>query len=364
MKYLFHLGHPAHFHLFKNIIVNLENKGHQSLIAIKKKDILEDLLKNSGFNYINILPEGRKDSKIHIAIGQLKQDYKLLKIARKFKPDILIGTSVAIAHVGKIIRKPSINVEEDDAEIIPLHALLAYPFSDVILAPNVCSVGKYEKRKIGYEGYHELAYLHPNNFKPSLDIALKYIDPNEKNFIIRFAKLNAHHDTGVKGISTDLAQKIIEILEKYGRVLITSERKLETKFEKYRMKINPIDIHHVMAFSSFYIGDSQTMAAEAGVLGIPYVRINDFVGKISYLTELEEKYKLGLGYLPEDSYECLSFIESIMEEADYLKSYQDKRKKMLADKIDVSAFFTWFFENYPTSKETKKQNLNFDLKFK
>lgn len=64
-------------------------------------------------------------------------------------------------------------------------------------------------------------------------------------------------------------------------------------------------MHHVMAFASLYIGDSQTMAAEAGVLGVPFVRFNDFVGRIGYLRELEDTYELGYGIhasvLPADS---------------------------------------------------------------
>ena len=51
----------------------------------------------------------------------------------------------------------------------------------------------------------------------------------------------------------------------------------------------------VMRFASLYIGDSQTMAAEAGVLGVPFVRFNDFVGRIGYLRELEDVYRLGFG---------------------------------------------------------------------
>ena len=70
---------------------------------------------------------------------------------------------------------------------------------------------------------------------------------------------------------------------------------MEPQFEKYRIKINPLDMHHVMAFASLYIGDSQTMAAEAGVLGVPFVRFNDFVGRIGYLRELEDVYELGYG---------------------------------------------------------------------
>ena len=51
----------------------------------------------------------------------------------------------------------------------------------------------------------------------------------------------------------------------------------------------------MMAFASLYIGDSQTMAAEAGVIGVPFVRFNDFVGRIGYLRELEDTYHLGFG---------------------------------------------------------------------
>lgn len=50
-----------------------------------------------------------------------------------------------------------------------------------------------------------------------------------------------------------------------------------------------------MAFAQLYIGDSQTMAAESGVLGVPFIRFNDFVGKIGYLNELENKFELGYG---------------------------------------------------------------------
>ena len=114
-------------------------------------------------------------------------------------------------------------------------------------------------------------------------------------FFLRFASLNAHHDSGIKGINTEVAQRLIEILSPHGRINITSERPLEPQFEQYRIKINPLDMHHVMAFASLYIGDSQTMAAEAGVLGLPFVRFNDFVGRIGYLRELEDKYELGYG---------------------------------------------------------------------
>ena len=148
----------------------------------------------------------------------------------------------------------------------------------------------------------ELAYLHPNHFTPDPKIVSGYGLPVTEDgkvlspfFIMRFASLNAHHDSGIKGINTEIAQRLIDILAPHGTIYITSERPLEPQFEQYRIRINPLDMHHVMAFASLYIGDSQTMAAEAGVLGVPFVRFNDFVGRIGYLRELEDVYRLGFG---------------------------------------------------------------------
>ena len=51
-------------------------------MLIKKKDILEDLLKLSGLDYVNILPEGRGDSKSGLALGMLKRDWRMLQYCR------------------------------------------------------------------------------------------------------------------------------------------------------------------------------------------------------------------------------------------------------------------------------------------
>lgn len=364
MKILFHLGHPAHFHLFKNVIKSLKANGHQTFILIKKKDILEDLLKESGFVYNNILPQGRKDNKISIAFGQLKQDIKLFSFCLKEKPDILIGTSVAISHVGKLLGIPSINLNEDDEDVVPLYAKLAYPWATHILAPHICRMGKWINKTIFYHGYHELAYLHPNNFVPKIEIAKKYISLKESYFILRFAKLGAHHDTGIKGISDGIAIKLVELLSPHGRVYITSERILNADLEPYRIQINPIDIHHVMAFAKMYIGDSQTMAAESGVLGIPFIRFNDFVGRIGYLDELENKYQLGYGIRTNELEKLFSVVQELIINAKLGDIYKERRLVMLSEKIDYAAFLFWYIENYPKSVKIMKENPDYQFKFR
>ena len=386
MKILVYMGHPAHFYLYKNTIARLREDGHHVEILIKKKDILQSLLDNQGWKYHNILQEGRKNSKIGMLIGMLKRAWRLNAFVRQYKPDILTGTSVENSYIGKLRHIPVINCNEDDAAVVPLYAKLSYPWANAILNPIVCNSGKWDSKATKYPSYQELAYLHPNHFSPDIEIVRGYgIDVDKPYFVMRFASLHAHHDNGIKGINTEVAQRLIDILSPHGRIYITSERPLEPQFEQYRIKINPLDMHHVMAFASLYIGDSQTMAAESGVLGVPFVRFNDFVGRIGYLRELEDVYKLGYGIHAtplaadspirrNDGSAQPSGVEALYERVEQLvampaeerkATFQTRREKMLSEKIDCAKFLMWFIENYPASVgETKKADKEFWERFR
>ena len=61
---LIQLSHPAHFHLYKNVAAILMKDGYNVFIVIKTKDILEDLLKESGLPYYNILRVPHRRSKL------------------------------------------------------------------------------------------------------------------------------------------------------------------------------------------------------------------------------------------------------------------------------------------------------------
>jgi len=364
MRILFYLGHPAHFHLFKNVIHNLLKNKHEVKILIKKKDILEKLLINSNISYTNIQPEGRNDGFSGILWAFFKRVIKIFFEVRKFKPNILIGTSAELAQVGILTKTTSFIVGEDDHYIVPLMCKFGYNFTNLIISPVSCNNGKWKKKSIKYEGLHELAYLHPNNFSPDKDIVNKYFNADKPYFILRFAKLTAHHDVGVKGISDNLALKIIDKLKPHGTVYLTSEREFSPALEPYRIAINPLDMHHVLAHAVLYIGDSQTMAAEAGVLGTPFIRFNDFVGRIGYLNEIELKYALGFGIKADMPEVLLKKISELLSEKDLRLCFEENHKRLLKEKIDVAAFMTWFIENYPQSHKIMKENPDYQYRFK
>ena len=369
------LGHPAHFHMLKNTAKALMDNGNEVEFVIKKKDILENLLKNAGYTY-TMIREDRSNGLLGLIQSVLGMEKSMCSFILKNKIDTLVGSTLSFAS-RVIMHTNTIVMGEDDSDVVPRYAKMVYPFANAILTPIVCNNGKWNNKSTKYPSYHELAYLHPNHFIADKAVVEGYgIDTNDPYFILRFASLNAHHDDGIRGINTEIAQRLIDILSPHGQIYITSERELELQFEPYRIRINPLDMHHVMAFASLYIGDSQTMAAEAGVLGTPFVRFNDFVGRIGYLRELEDVYQLGYGIhatpLTEDStirrndsslqpsgVEALyNAVETLvaMPAEERLALYAARREKMLSEKIDYAKFLTWFIENYPDSQQQPRDN--------
>lgn len=361
-RYLIFLGHPAHFHLFKNLIVGLRKSGYQVKVVTRNKDILEELCRQFKLEYTNVLPEQRGKSVASIALSYWRKYIRISKIIKEFKPTLLLGTEPSLVHLGKVYKIPSIIFNEDDANVIPQFAKIAYPFVNVILSPLSCNAGKWENKKIGYNGFHKLVYLHPKLFSPNRN-EISELGSGDF-FILRFAKLNAYHDNNKNGITKDIAKKLITLLEPHGKIYITAERELEPEFEKYRLKLNPLKIHHALSFAKLYIGDSQSMAVEAALLGTPGIRFNDFAGEIGVLNELEKIYGLTFGIKANQPQQLFNVIEKLLSNTNLQQDFAQKRYAMLQDKINVFEFFMWFIQNFPSSQQQLLSNPDYQYNFK
>jgi predicted glycosyltransferase len=296
----------------------------------------------------------------------IQRNYNHLKIALREKPDMYISTSAEFAPLCRLLGIAAVSVFEDDLILFPKYSNFLVPFLNYQICPISCNAAKWNnhQKTIKYNAYQELAYLRPSHFTPDVEKIKNIFDLNQKNFFIRFAKLNAWHDEKKTGITDELAGRIISLLEKHGKVHISSERDLPPQFEKYRVKIKASNILHVLYYADLYIGDSQTMTAEAAVLGTPALRFNDFVGKLGYLEELEHKYDLTYG-IPTDKPEQLyNKITELMIHDNLKEEWKLKREKMLSQTIDTTKFLVWFFENYPQSADTMKSSPNYQNNFR
>ncbi len=335
-KALFYLGHPAHFHLYKNAILSFPSD--EIVVCIKSKDVLEQLLQESGIAFLNIdsKSSGSKKNKVSILLNFARRMLKLMGIILKNKPQRLVGSAAELGVLGKVLNIPSFILFEDDFEKVASFARIAGPTATYLICPDCCSAWKWNHKKIGYPSYHELAYLHPNHFTPDKKRVEKIFDLSKKNFIVRFSELGAYHDVGKTGITDDLARRLINILSEHGVVHITSERKLSPEFEPYRINIRASDIHHALYYAEMFIGDSQTMTAEAAVLGTPAIRFNDFVGELSYLEDLEKNYRLTTGVRTKDPEKLFVVLDEYLAIHDIKKEWTFRRNKMLEQKSDFS----------------------------
>ena len=175
-----------------------------------------------------------------------------------------------IAPVGKIMRIPSyVFYGTENAKLTNKYV---YRMATKFITPYCYEDKVPEKIHVVYDGYHELAYLHKDRFTPDkYVIAKKGLIPKEY-IVLRLVSWQASHDIKDKGITDILG--LIRELEKYGRVVITSEKEMPPEFEKYKIPCSIEEVHHVLAFAKLVIGESHTMASEAACLGTPAITIS------------------------------------------------------------------------------------------
>lgn len=332
MKILFEITHPHFVHFYKNLIKLLGNEN--LYVTCQESGIITHLLDSYSIKYEII---GTKYYGLFgKLIGQIKYFFKYINIIKKHRIDAFIGLSPSAMLAAKYKSIPGILFDDDDSAVQPLTKYFTVPFADYIITPECLRHENYGLKHYLYKGYQELAYLAPNYFTPDASILKKYDLEKESYVVLRFNEFKAHHDIGHGGISLETKRKLVEILSRKYKVLITTEGELNREFGLYQMLIDPKDIHHVLAYAFMFVGDSQTMASEAAVLGTPSVRCNTFKDKISYLLELEKIYGLTYAFHPKEETEFLAFINSLISQTTVTKAWEERKQKMLGEMEDIN----------------------------
>lgn len=336
-KILFDINHPAHVHFFKNAMSELKNKGHEVFVTSTTKDINELLMNEYGIEYINIghYRSGLATKSIDFIIVA----FRFISVVRKIKPDYILSISSA-RPFGSIFTKAKTYIFTDTEPASEQIALFK-PFATKIFTP-ACFTKDLGKKQVRYNGYHELAHLHSNWFKPNPEVLSEIgLSENDKFFILRFVSWDATHDIGHKGISLENKRKLIDILKNHGKVIITSEKTLDEEFEKYKMSICPTKMHDLMYYATLYVGESGTMASECAVIGTPAVLINPL--EMGYFSE-HERNRLIHRLRKED--DLVKLAQELIDNNKLDKNVaRNLAKEKLADKIDVTQYIVNLIED-------------------
>ncbi|MFC4249418.1 DUF354 domain-containing protein [Natribaculum luteum] len=335
MRVIVTIQHPAHVHFYRNAIDILEDRGHDVFVFARENDLAVPLLREYGIPH-EVLA-GPQDSLLELAKVQATYEYRLFRRAREIDPDVMTAIGgVAVSHVAPLVGARSVVFVDNEG--ITSHRITT-PFAHVVCTPARFG-DHYGDKHVRYEGYQELAYLHPDRFDPSPDRLREHgVEPDERFSLLRFKKWDALHDVGEAGLSPAGKRRLVSLLDDYGEVYITSSDDLPSNLEQHRQPIPPHLVHDLLYYADFYAGDSATMATEAAVLGTPAVRVQSFADPetdMSNFVELEEEY--GLLRSTADEEEAIDLVSRLVSDPTLAETWRRRRERLLEEKIDVASF--------------------------
>ena len=339
MRVLIDILHPAHVHFFRNFYTEMEARGHEVCITARDKDRSVELLRAFALPYQQI---SQQKTGAGLAVELAQRTPRLMKVMRSFKPDVMtgiMGPSIALAGALRLRRVPAVVFY--DTEFAVQTNRIVYPLAYSVCTPD-CYQGTVPGRHPVYAGYHELAYLHPNRFQPDPAVLAEFgIGPDEPYSIVRFVSWQAVHDRRERGLSVKQKRHLVEVLQRRGRVLVSSEGPPPPELADLAIR-GPVEkIHHLLAHSKLVVGESATMSSEAAVLGVPAVFIAT-TGR-GYTDDEERRYGL-VRHFTEDQYDmALSAIDEISGQP--AGTWQGARQRLLDEKVDVTGWMIDYFES-------------------
>jgi len=332
MKLLFDLGHPADYFLFSNVIKKLRERGDEVLITVRNREgIVTEILQQEGEDYV--LLGGNVQGMAKKAIYMVRNDVKLLGIARKFKADAFVSLgSPYSGHVSFLMRKPHITYNDTEVSWLS-NLLLSPPFAASVITPASVTWKLAFKNIIHINGTKELAYLSPKYFTPDPSVLREIgVKEGDRIIIVRFSAHDSHHDIGLRTMSDESMRKLVMNLAEFGRVFISTEVDLPPDLQPYVLRIRRL--HDLLAYASLFVGEGVTMASEAAVLGVPTVFIHP---KNFGTIDDQKKFGLVVQYKDIESEldQIVAFCRDILTDEKSKIEFARRRDEMLASKEEV-----------------------------
>ncbi len=327
---VFGIEHPASVHLFRCAIDELREREWDVHVFVREKDIATELLERYDIPH-TVLAE-YSGSKRDLIRSQLTYEYRLLREARRIRPDVMIAQEgVAVSHVAPLVDSKSLVFLDTEHATLQLQLLL--PFAD-----RICTATSFmddlSRNQVRYPYYHELAYLHPNRFTPTADVLDDLrVEANDQFVVLRTVAWGAAHDIGEQGLDDPVA--LVEGLESLDTdVLITAEGKLPDRLEPYRVDVPPDKMHDLLYYADLFVGESPTMATESAVLGTPAIYVGTL--ELGYTNELDDRYGLVYNLDTENgAARSLELARRIIEEPN--PDWDERRARLLENKVDATS---------------------------
>lgn len=331
MRVLFDITHPVHVHFYRYLIAEYLARGDAVCVTARDKDAAMALLKALGISHVCL---SRRRYSLPGMLWELAlRNVRMVRVVRAFRPDVMVAAEggVSIGLAGALCGVP--RVVFDQVDRAPLQQLVGTTFASV-----VCTGTSYLKTHGGdhrrFRGFLAQAYLDPRRFRPDLGaLRAAGVNPDEPYAVLRIVQWSATHDRGRRGCTAEQVRQFAERLRRHGRVFISSEQPLPDDLREYRLPVDPLHLHDLLAGAAVCAAEGGTVAVEAGMLGTPSVLFNTY--EFGYLQELERRHHLIVRVPGID--EAVSLAERLLEDPQSRPAWQEKRRRLFEETDDVLA---------------------------
>jgi len=334
MRILFDVSHPAHVLFFREIAHDLVATGAEVRFAGRDKDATVELLAASGFSFEVVSSPASPRGRWSDALELVRRVHAIRRIVRGWRPDVLLtrNPSGVLATLGASTHSV---FDTDDGRAVGLHYWLARPFAGTVTS-SVHDPERHGRRHRRYPGLKAHAFLHPDRFRPDSAVLDRYGiehvsrvgeadgtgDKGSPLFVVRFSAHDASHDRHIEGIAPDVREEVLRRLADNGAALVSVEGE---PTELRRPNLPPVevradDFHHLLAHASLCVTDSQSVAVEAAILGVPSLRLSSFTGRVWYLDWVEQRFGLMKNLSPGEEPLLLRLLAEALEELPVVRS--------------------------------------------
>lgn len=333
MHYLVFTNTPAHVYLYRHVVNELRENGHEVLILARDYTSTKALLE-----YFNLPYQiyGKQTTNSGSVIRRApKQFFSIAKHAPKFDPDVIFGRGLYAAFAGIITR--SIVILVLDSNPSPMMHKVSSRFAETVLTPNAYGheLGDHHRR---FHGLKECAYLHPDVFEPDPTVRGDLgVDSNEPFVVLRFNAFDAFHDIGDEGLSDNDRRDLIRKLAESATVFVSDEGGLldidDLPARPY--DLHPARIHDTLAEASLVVADTGTIVTEAALLGTPVIRYDPNRDETMF-GEFEELERNDLAVIAETYKETLETADDLLTDEESGRRWTERRDQFLEDRVNLT----------------------------
>lgn len=270
MRVIVDITHPAGVNFFKNAVQRLQTEENidVSLIVQPRGKLIAILEEECpGVPFVTF---GKHRNPLLVkAFALFVRCWQLLFYLRKRDFDVLANfDDLGLSYISRLLRKPLVTFEDDIDNLFGFRRYRHFP-TRVVLPDHLPVKGKNIYK---YCGFKELAYLHPNYFKPQKE-SLKRYGLENCNFI--FIREVSSGSADYRHLVMGQLSKICPYLKAMGFKIVLSleEKSLQERFEDECIILEePVeDIFSLLHFATLTISSGDTMARESCLLGTPAI---------------------------------------------------------------------------------------------